>query len=158
MRLVYRDERELQPGQLRQRPRPQKALWRDVEQVEPPGFEFTRDAPGIVRIDFRVQCPRRDAELAQCRNLVVHQGDKRRDDDRGAGPAEGRYLVAEALAAACRHQDKSVAAHDDVVDGGALQPPELREAEDPAQHLDRGRAVLDAGDALPDGKIRGQRC
>ena len=46
----------------------------------------------------------RDAELAQAGDLVVHQGNERRDHEGGAGAAQGRDLVAQALAAAGFHQ------------------------------------------------------
>ena len=75
-----------------------------------------------------------DAELAQRGDLVVHQRDQRRHDDRGAGQAERRDLVAQALAAAGGHQHQGVAAADHVAHHLFLQAAEPRKAEDPAHH------------------------
>src|SRR3989338_9509509 len=49
-------------------------------------------------------------------HLVLHQRDQRRHHDCYAGLHQGRQLVAERLAAACRHQDDDVPACKNVVD------------------------------------------
>ena len=84
-----------------------------------------------------MQRRRGDAELAQCGDLIVHQRDQRRNHDRGAGAAQGGKLVAQALAAAGRHQHQRVAAGHDVPHRRLLQAAEGREAEDAAQNLGR---------------------
>ncbi len=74
-----------------------------------------------------------DAELAQRRHLVLHQGDQRTDDDRGAVAQQGRDLVAQRLAAAGGHHDERVAAVHDAAHDLLLLAPEGAEAEDVAQ-------------------------
>jgi hypothetical protein len=74
-----------------------------------------------------------DAELGQGIDLILHQRDQRRDDDGAAGAEQGGNLVAEALAAAGRHQDQGVAAAADVGDDLGLGAAEGRVAEDVAQ-------------------------
>ena len=75
-----------------------------------------------------------DAELAQRRHLVVHQRDQRRHDHRGAGAAQRRHLVADALAAAGGHQHQRVAAGHHVVDHLLLLAAKGRKAEHAPQH------------------------
>jgi hypothetical protein len=71
-----------------------------------------------------------DAELPECRDLVVHQGDEGGDHQRSAWAAHGGDLVAQAFAGACRHEHERVAAFYDVADGGLLQASEGFVAED----------------------------
>ena len=78
-----------------------------------------------------MQRPGSNAHLAKRRNLIVHQGNQRRDHHRRAGAAKGRDLIANALAAAGRHQHQGIAAGNHVPDGILLQAPEGREAENP---------------------------
>jgi hypothetical protein len=77
------------------------------------------------------------AKLAQRGHLVVHQRDQRRNDHRGARPAQRGNLKADALAAAGRHQHQRVATGDYVVYHLLLVAPESREAEHPTQHCRR---------------------
>ena len=58
----------------------------------------------LARVERRVEKGCLDAGLSQRLDLVLHQRDQRRDDDAGAGPHEGRDLIAQRLAAARRHQ------------------------------------------------------
>ncbi len=115
MRLVDREQRELQARQPLHRAVAQQPFGRDVEQVELLLDQVARDAARFGGIELGMQRAGRHAELAQRRDLVVHQRDQRRDDHRGAGPAQRGHLVADALAAAGRHQHQRVAAGDDVV-------------------------------------------
>ena len=73
-----------------------------------------------------------NAKLAQRGDLVVHQCDQRRNDNGGAGQAERRDLVAQALAAAGGHQHQRVTAADNVTHHLFLQAAKSREAEDAA--------------------------
>ena len=74
------------------------------------------------------------AELAQGGDLIVHQRDQRRNDHRGAGTAQGRHLVAQALAAAGRHQHQRVAAGEHMVDYRFLRTTKAGKAEDTAEN------------------------
>ena len=80
-----------------------------------------------------------NARFLERADLVVHQRDQRADDDRdalaGAMANDRRHLVAQALAAAGRHQHQGVAAAGDVIDDLFLGAAEFAVAEDLAQHL-----------------------
>ncbi len=121
MRLVDGHQRDPLPLQSRQGAAAEQPLRRDVDQVEPAGIQHPADLALFVRRLVGVHGRRRDAELAQGGHLVVHQRDQRRDDDGGAGAAQGGQLVADALAAAGRHQHQRVAAAQDVIDDRLLQ-------------------------------------
>ena len=131
MRLVDREQRELQARQPLQRAVRQQPLRRDVEQIELLLDQVARDAARLGRIEFRMQRAGGDAELAQRRDLIVHQRDQRRDHHRGAGPAQRRHLVADALAAAGRHQHQRVAAGDDMAHHLLLLAAKARESRTP---------------------------
>lgn len=79
-----------------------------------------------VQISYRL-----DVELAQRGDLVVHQRDERRDDERDALADEARQLVQEGLAASGGHDDEAVAAGERGVDDLALQGAELVDVEVP---------------------------
>ncbi len=110
VRLVDGHQRHAAAAQPLQRARHPQPLGRDVEQIEPPGIECRPTARCSSGGWSECSAPGRHAQLPQCRHLVVHQRDQRRDHDRRAGPAQRRHLVADALAAAGRHQHQRVAA------------------------------------------------
>ena len=125
-------------GQTRQavhRAVAQQAFGRDVKQVELLFDQVAGDGAGLSRVEFGVQRAGTDADLAQRGHLVVHQRDQRRDDHGRAGAAQRRHLVADALAAAGRHQHQRVATGHDVPYGGVLLTAKAGETENPAQHL-----------------------
>ena len=66
-------------------------------------------------------------------DLVLHQRDQRREDERRLGPQHRRELVGERLAGAGRHQRERVAALDGGADDLLLAGPEVGEAEELAQ-------------------------
>ena len=134
MRLVDREQRERQARQPIHRAVAQQPLGRDIQQIELLLDQVARDAARLGRIELGVQRAGRHANLPQRRDLVVHQRDQRRDDHGGAGPAQRRHLVADALAAAGRHQHQCVATGDDVVDHLFLLAAKPGKAEHPAQH------------------------
>ena len=169
MRLVDREQRQPQPRQPLQRAVGQQPLRRDVQQVELLLDQVARDAARLGRIEIRMQRAGRHAELAQRRDLVVHQRDQRRDHHRGAGPAQRRHLEADALAAAGRRQHQRVAAGDDVAHHLLLLAAKAGEAEYPAQHGGRivprlrpapataARSAPADADFHPPALLRGQR-
>ena len=137
VRLVDREQRErelVEPGEETVAEEP---LGRDVEQVDRAGRGPRADPALLLGREAGVQELGADAELAQRRHLVLHQGDQRADDDRGAGAQQGRDLVAQRLAAARGHHDEGVAAVHDAAHDLLLLAPEGAEAEDVAQ--DRAR-------------------
>lgn len=44
----------------------------------------------------------------QRRNLILHQGNKRRNDNRQPTPEQGRHLERDGLTPACRHQNQTI--------------------------------------------------
>ena len=72
-------------------------------------------------------------------DLVVHQGNQGRDHDGDAMAqalsGNGRYLVAQAFAAARGHEHQSVKPGHHVFDNGLLRSAELVVAEDLAENL-----------------------
>ncbi len=89
------------------------------------------------RVETRIQERRFDAELAQCRDLVLHQRDQRRHDDRSAIAQQRRNLIAQRFSAAGRHQHERIAAANDLRDDGFLISPKRRVTENAAQHVHR---------------------
>ena len=79
-----------------------------------------------------------DPLIAQLLDLVFHQADQRRDDDRQPPLHDGGELVAEALARAGRHDAEDVLAGQDVFDHLALAGAEFVEAEDVAERVIEG--------------------
>ena len=67
-----------------------------------------------------------DGELAR---LIVHQRDKRRDDERGASAGDGGELVAERFSCSGGHDEQDVAAIGGGSADGLLVGPEFFEAE-----------------------------
>ena len=70
--------------------------------------------------DGRVEEGGGDVAFFECGDLILHQGDERRDDERRAREEEGGELVAEGLTGAGRHDDDGVASVDDLFDGLVL--------------------------------------
>jgi hypothetical protein len=134
----------------------QQALGGDVDEVEVAAEDGLLDLLRFPPVERRVEDGGLDAELGQRVDLVLHQRDQRRDDDGAAGAEQGGNLVAEALAAAGRHQHQRIAAAGDVVDDFGLRAAEGGVAEDVAQDLQGcccGRHRFRAG--LRGGRLRG---
>jgi hypothetical protein len=112
-----------------------QALWGDVNEVEVAVEYGLFDGLRLLPVERRIEDGGFDAELGQGVDLVLHQRDQRRDDDGAAGAEQGGNLVAEALAAAGRHQDQGIAAAGDMVDDLGLGAAEGRVAEDVAQEV-----------------------
>ncbi len=147
MRLVDREQRERDAREPVERAVAEQAFGRDIQQVERALRQITRDLARLVRIKLRVQRAGGDADLTKCRDLIVHQRDQRRDDDRGARPAQRRHLVAQALAAPGRHQHQRIPARHDMTHHGFLGAAKGGEAEHAAEDVRRigARDVVHAG-------------
>ncbi len=94
VRLVDREERDrdlVEPGKETVA---QEPLGREVEQIELARRGLPADPALLLGRQARVQERRAQPELAQGHHLILHQGDQRTDDDRRAGPEQGRDLVA----------------------------------------------------------------
>ena len=86
----------------------------------------------------RIEKGGRNAQFVQCADLVLHQRNQRRDDQRRTVAQQRGYLVAQRLAAAGGHQHQRIAAGQHRVDGGALLTAKLVVAEDSAQEIAGG--------------------
>jgi hypothetical protein len=112
-----------------------QALGGHVEQARvagggaPPGVDIV-----LARLG-RVDAIGGYAGEAQCLHLVLHERDKRRDDDRQAALHECGHLEAERLARAGRHDRQHVAAREQRVDHGQLARAEVVVAEDVLEDL-----------------------
>ena len=135
MCFVHRDQRQPDPRQAIHRAVAQQPLRRDVQQIKAFLDQVAGDGSRFRRVDFRMQRAGVDTDLTKRRHLVVHQRDQRRDDDRGAGTAQRRHLIADALAATGRHQHKGVAASHHMVDCRILLAAKAGKTENLAQHL-----------------------
>ena len=130
MRLVDHEQPDVGAAQALEEPGRGEPLRRDVEQPHVAGHRLLDRAPvgrGVaLRVDER-DAPRRDA--LERLDLVLHQRDQRRDDERQVGPHQRRQLVAERLARARRHHHEHVAARERGRDRLRLAAAEGREAE-----------------------------
>ena len=81
------------PRELREEALVVEALRRDVEQLQRAGAEPLEDLALLVGVEARVEPRRRDPAPLQEVDLILHQRDQRRDDDRharrAAAPAAG---------------------------------------------------------------------
>ena len=93
------------------------ALGGDVHEAVFAGDGFLLQFAAVGFDDGAVQEDGGDAHLAELRDLVLHQGDERRDDDGGAIFLQhGGKLVAQGFAAAGGHDDADVAAGGECAD------------------------------------------
>ena len=100
-------------------------LGRDVEQLEAAVAQAVVGRLPLRRSTRAVEARRRDAAGDQAVDLVLHQRDQGRDDEREPVVAdERRHLEAERLAAAGRQHDDAVAPLEHGADGRALQRPQ----------------------------------
>ena len=103
------------------------ALRRDIDQVQLARLELL-DRLGAVGIGGGERRGPNPERLGGA-DLVVHQGDERRDDERDTLPGQGRHLVAKRLAGSGRHHRQRVAARHDPADHLLLDAAEVLEAE-----------------------------
>ena len=104
-------------------------LRRDVQQLDVAAHGARQAIRDLRRRERAVDERRRQAARVERVDLVLHQRDERRDDDRELGQHQRRHLVAERLAAARRQHDERVAAGEHGLDGRFLPRPERRIAE-----------------------------
>ena len=86
----------------------QQSLGRNVEQAQRPLADSPRDPAALLDVGGGIEAPRLDAELPQLGDLVAHERDQRRHDERQAFADDGRKLKAERLAATGRHHGEHV--------------------------------------------------
>jgi hypothetical protein len=149
VRLVDGQQADLEPAEEALEGLGVQRLRRDVEQLEPAGRRLGADRLLLLLGQGRVVEGGGDPELLQRIDLVLHERDERRDDERDALAAQRGHLVAERFAAARRHEDEARATAEDVLDDLGLPPAEGRIAEGALEDVEgiRGHAsrVLSPG-------------
>ena len=133
--LVDREEGDPRLAQQVEEALVVEPLRRDVEQLEAPVDDPRGDRALLLRADGRVEPPRRDAEARQEVDLVLHQRDERRHDDRRPLERHGGQLVTERFARARREDRERTVPGEERVDDRAQPLAERREAEGGAQDL-----------------------
>ena len=122
--LVDGEARRRKAGEAVQHVRLHQPFRRDVEQAQ---SALAHLPVGLRRLgprDRRVERARRHAVEAQCRHLVAHERNQRRDDDGQAFAGERRELVAQGLAGAGRHHRQHILARHQRRDDLRLARPE----------------------------------
>ena len=141
MRLVDGEQRDRRPRQLGEEALVVEPLGGDVEELQAAGAEAVGDVARLGVLEARVEPRRVDALADEGVDLILHQRDQRRDDDRDAVEQQRRQLVAEALAGAGREHRERRAAGEQRLDDALLTGPEGVEAEPGLEHL-AGRGCL----------------
>ena len=136
VRLVDREDRQLDLREEPQEALVGEALGRDVEQLQ----LARRAADPARRASRRARATSRAAPPATPRSgqrvdLILHERDQRRDDETGALEHDRGQLVAEALAAAGREHRERGAPGEQRLDDLALPGPVVGEPEDVAKGL-----------------------
>jgi hypothetical protein len=86
-----------------------------------------------------------EAEGGELGGLVVHEGDERADDERGAAAGQSGELVAEALAGSGGHDEEDVATGGGGLADHLLVGAEVAVAEDAVEELGEGLGWLERG-------------
>ena len=138
MRFVDREQADLGLFEQVEKAPGQQAFGGDIEHLEIAAEQALLDLALGHRVEARIEEGRLDAELVQGLDLVLHQRDQRRNDDRRAGSQQGRDLVAKRLAATGRHQHEGIAATADAFDHGLLVAAERGIAKNAVEQLQCG--------------------
>ncbi len=123
--------------QQRAEGRRRESLGRDVDQLALAVRDAAHPAADLGRVERAREIRRRDPARVERGDLVVHQRDQRRDDERGAGQQAGGELVDEALAAAGGRDQQQPPGFEQRLDGLALSGPERFESETREPRLER---------------------
>lgn len=147
MRFVDGKQRQIAAGEIVQERFGQQSLGRDIDQVVFARTHATLDTDGFGHRQGGVESSRPHAQLPECLDLIMHQGNERRDDDPDALAAQRRYLITQRLAAAGGHQDQGVAAADHMVNDFGLLAAKGIVAEDRPQDVE---GIAKHGDGYTD--------
>ena len=123
--FVDRRERDVRLGQELEGPRHEQPLGSDVEQFERPAADLARDVATLLGREGAVDRRGRHAALPQRVDLVLHQRNERRHDDRQPVTTKGRDLKAETLPPASGKHRHRVATPHDAGHRLALQGPKF---------------------------------
>ena len=137
MRLVDREQRDRHLLELSQEALVVEPLGSDVEELEAARAQARRDVAHLVRIEARVEPGRVDALADERVDLVLHQRDQRRGDDRDAVEQQRRQLIAKALSRACREDSERGTAGEQRLDDALLPVAKGPEPEPGGKQLAR---------------------
>ena len=138
VRLVDREEGDIDAAEPRDEATVGEALGRDVEEAEIALGGAAEDGGLLIAGNGRVDGGGGDAVAGEGVDLVLHQGEERGDDEGEAIEEEGGELVADALAAAGGEHGEGVAPGEHGGDDLGLAGEELAVAEDLAELLAGG--------------------
>jgi hypothetical protein len=110
MRLVHRQQLDPRAADRVQKPLVPQPLGRHVDQIEFASGQLLQAGLLFGQRQRTVDARGADAQRGQAVDLVLHQGDQRRDDQRDALAGDRGQLVAETLAPAGRHDAQAVVA------------------------------------------------
>ena len=99
------------------------AFRRNEHELDFSRADTIRDNPFFIRIQRTIDSYCRDPELAQPVDLVFHQCDQRRDNDRDPTPKHRGGLIAQRFSATSRHHHQRIPARDDGGDRVLLGHP-----------------------------------
>ena len=108
MRFFHRDHRDVRPRGKAAEHRAFQAFGRDVDELVAALGGQVQRAGDLCLGQRRVDKCRMDARCVQPLDLVLHQRDQRRDDERQPRQQQGRDLIAERLARAGGHDGQRV--------------------------------------------------
>ena len=137
MRLVDGEERDSRVLQLLEKALVVEPLRRDVQELQAAGGEAIRDVAHLVGADARIESGGIDSLAHERVDLILHQGDQRRDDHGDAVEQKRRQLVTEALAGSRREHRERGAAGEQRSDHFLLTRPVVGEAEPGGEHRAR---------------------
>ena len=137
VRLVDREQRDPRPLELGEEALVVEALGRDVQEPQRALAEPLVDRALLRRVDARVEPCRVDPASLQEVDLVFHQRDQGRDDDRDPVEEQRRQLVADALAAPGREDGERRAPGEERLDHLLLARAKRAEAEPRLEHVKR---------------------
>ena len=115
----------------------QQSLGRHIEQPERAVAQAGGDAAALVGVGGGIERSGGNAERVELGDLVAHQRDQRRDDQRERMPRQRRKLIAQRLARAGRHHRQHVLAGERGGDDLLLAGAEVGEAVDRGQRAAR---------------------
>ena len=140
MRFVDREQRERHLAEHILKPRPTCAFRRDIEQVQLAGAKpVLRLCPIAIN---RRQGRRLDPGRMGRADLVMHQRDQRRDDNRGARPRQCGDLIAERFPRPGRHDGEAMLARQHSIDHLTLDAAKAFKAKDFFENrFDRGHGT-----------------
>ena len=95
MRLVHDDKRERERMQEGEKFRTLETLGGNIDQLAPSFAQQTHRGIVVLRGHRAVDTAGGNADAAQGGDLIVHQGDQRREDEGDAGEKQGGKLVAQ---------------------------------------------------------------